>query len=520
MLEARRPRRGAPARSTRSGRAIRISPCAYLVGLLHPLVIDELDMPGYGFELVPGDRGAVRPVRGRHQHPALGRRRALRGRDPPALAPSTSTGWRDFSRGQGAGCATPSGPPAGGDLWVGKAPTIEEIDERLGGDHEARQLLFEWSMVECVENYFQDERLQMAYLGQGVIGTNASPHDRGTASIHFHHQSGRLGGSPGMWGYVKGGMGMVSFILCDIARDLGAAVADRHARWPGSSPAKGSSSREASGSRRRHRDLQRRPARHAQAARRRRRPRLEGAGRGRSPRSAARSSSTSSLKELPSFKARPGHARCPTIGARSTRRSPRTSGGRLPGRPRRASCPSRLWTELYFQTAHDPSVAPAGRAHDERLRPVRAAHLRARRLGHAGATTCKELALGSIGRFCDNIPDAVIDVQVLGPPDIEQRSRPDRRPHLPGRMPSRPTCGTTGSRPRTPMPGVFLCGACTYPGGSVIGINGRNAAMEVLGETTRVSVRAEGNGWLELSAARGGEPARRRDTSRSSPGPR
>jgi phytoene dehydrogenase-like protein len=35
---------------------------------------------------------------------------------------------------------------------------------------------------------------------------------------------------------------------------------------------------------------------------------------------------------------------------------------------------------------------------------------------------------------------------------------------------------------RTPMPGLFLCGACTHPGGSVIGINGRNAAMEVLAD--------------------------------------
>ncbi len=30
------------------------------------------------------------------------------------------------------------------------------------------------------------------------------------------------------------------------------------------------------------------------------------------------------------------------------------------------------------------------------------------------------------------------------------------------------------------MPGVYLCGACTHPGGSVIAINGRNAAMAVL----------------------------------------
>src|SRR5215469_8399573 len=80
-------------------------------------------------------------------------------------------------------------------------------------------------MMEFVEHYLTDERLQIAYLGQGVIGTNASPFDAGTASIRFHHSSGRLGGMPGMWGYVKGGMGMVSFYFCDAAREAGAVVA-------------------------------------------------------------------------------------------------------------------------------------------------------------------------------------------------------------------------------------------------------------------------------------------------------
>ncbi len=85
-------------------------------------------------------------------------------------------------------------------------------------------MLFDWSMAEFVSNYLDDERLQIAYLGQGVIGTNASPFDAGTASIRFHHASGRLGGMPGMWGYVKGGMGMVSFYFCDAAREAGATV--------------------------------------------------------------------------------------------------------------------------------------------------------------------------------------------------------------------------------------------------------------------------------------------------------
>jgi phytoene dehydrogenase-like protein len=33
------------------------------------------------------------------------------------------------------------------------------------------------------------------------------------------------------------------------------------------------------------------------------------------------------------------------------------------------------------------------------------------------------------------------------------------------------------------MLGVYMCGACTHPGGSVIAINGRNAAMAVLADT-------------------------------------
>ena len=39
---------------------------------------------------------------------------------------------------------------------------------------------------------------------------------------------------------------------------------------------------------------------------------------------------------------------------------------------------------------------------------------------------------------------------------------------------------------RTPLEGLFLCGAGTHPGGGVMGIAGRNAAREVLKVGTRV----------------------------------
>jgi phytoene dehydrogenase-like protein len=36
------------------------------------------------------------------------------------------------------------------------------------------------------------------------------------------------------------------------------------------------------------------------------------------------------------------------------------------------------------------------------------------------------------------------------------------------------------------MPGLYLCGAATHPGGSVTGINGRNAAMAVLEAASKI----------------------------------
>jgi phytoene dehydrogenase-like protein len=91
----------------------------------------------------------------------------------------------------------------------------------------------------------------------------------------------------------------------------------------------------------------------------------------------------------------------------------------------------------------------------------------------------RQLVLRSLGRFCSNISDAVLDAQVLGPPDIERKVGLTGGHIFQGEcLP--PYMWSNRLSARTPMQGVYLCGACTHPGGSVIGINGRNAAMAVL----------------------------------------
>jgi phytoene dehydrogenase-like protein len=73
----------------------------------------------------------------------------------------------------------------------------------------------------------------------------------------------------------------------------------------------------------------------------------------------------------------------------------------------------------------------------------------------------------------------VVETQVLGPPDIEERiglsgGNIFQGETLPEQMWDRRLDH------RTPVEGLYLCGAATHPAGSVIALNGRNAAMAVL----------------------------------------
>ena len=80
------------------------------------------------------------------------------------------------------------------------------------------------SMVEFVDYFLEHERIKVALLGQGVIGTHASPFEKGTAYIYFHHACGRMMGIPGGWSYVHGGMGKISDYIRLAAVEAGATV--------------------------------------------------------------------------------------------------------------------------------------------------------------------------------------------------------------------------------------------------------------------------------------------------------
>ena len=452
---------------------VRMSPCAYLAGLLHPVVVKELNLAERGFEWMPASNGLFVPFLD-GSSVQLWEDDEQCAEEIRRFAPQDLEGWRAMSDVI-RGLRDALRPEGVADLWIGEAPTREQIEERLGHNEEAKRMLFDWSMAEFVERYLRDERLQIAYLGQGVIGTNASPFDAGTASIHFHHASGRLGGMPGMWGYVKGGMGMVSFYFCDAAREAGATIATgvTVARIV---PVEGveleSGEFIAAPVVISNADPRRTLGMLGDAADAKWRARVA-----EIPIEGCTVKLNALLSELPNFTARRGTCEAHHFGQINT---PLTKQEWKAGfaAAREGELPEYLWCELYFQSVHDPHIASTGR-HTMSVFAQYVPYAFACGTWDVRRHEARRLVMKSLGRFCSNIPGAVVDVEILGPPDIEKKvgltgGHIFQGECLPEYMWSQRLAA------RTPMKGVYLCGASTHPGGSVIGINGRNAAMAVM----------------------------------------
>ncbi|WP_263368058.1 phytoene desaturase family protein [Edaphobacter bradus] len=452
---------------------VRMSPCAYLAGLLHPLVVSELDLPRRGFQWTAAVNGLFVPF-------LDGSSIQLWDDDPRCeeeirnFSHRDVEGWRAMSDVIRRLRDTLR-PASDRDMWIGEPPTREQIEERLHADEEARHVLFDWSMAEFVEHYLIDERLQTAYFGQGVIGTNASPFTAGTASIRFHHSSGRLGGMPGMWGYVKGGMGMVSFYFCDAAREAGAVVATGipvAQIIPGDGVVLEGGERISAPvviSNADPRQTQKLLGTAADSAWSKRVDEI--------PIEGCTVKMNVLLRELPDFTARPGKDQphhYGQINAPLTKAEWKAAFAAA----QRGELPESLWCELYCQSVHDATVAPTGQ-HTMSVFAQYVPYTFSRGTWDERREEVRQLVVRSLARFCSNMSNAVLDTQVLGPPDIE------RKVGLTGGHIFQGEClpaymWSNRLSVRTPMQGVYLCGACTHPGGSVIGINGRNAAMAVL----------------------------------------
>jgi phytoene dehydrogenase-like protein len=446
-----------------------MSPCAYLVGLLHPRVIEELELERYGYRTFIVDPTQWTPFE-----------------DGTSLYQ-----WRDHDRTAASVRSVAPGDVDGflayealfdritdrlrtgprGDVWLGDSPDGAALEELFADDAEALDVVLHASIAEVVEQYVQDERLRTALHGQGVIGTFAGPRDPGTAWVHAHHSLGQLGG----WSFVEGGMGRVSFCLADAARDAGAVIA---AGLPVAAIVPGAGVVLEGGETIRGRAVVSNadPVRtvellgeHAESTLR---AKVDG-WRITSPVIKI----NCGLSRLPTFPAAGGD---PEVFRAQVEIGRGIDATQAAFEAARRGEPAPEWCELYFQTPYDPSVAPPG-LHTMSVFAQFVPYDLAEGTWEERREEIADATLASIARFAPDIADVVVERQVLGPPDVEEKvgltgGHIFQGEILPDQM------WEHRFAPRTSVPGVYLCGAATHPGGSVMGVNGRNAAMAVLGD--------------------------------------
>lgn len=470
LVVERRDRVGGAATLEEPWPGYRVSPCAYVAGLLHPIVVRELGLRRFGYDVVIPDPGLVVPLpdgevftEWRDDDRTLA--------EVARIAPDDVDGFARylalFDRMSEA-----LRPPDERDVWLGAPPSRDDLANRLEHDPEAIAVLFDTSMVDLLGRHLGDERLIDALVGQGIIGTYASPYDPGTAAVHFHHSCGWTAGHRGAWGFVRGGMGQVSFALAAAAARAGATIVTgvtvaRVVPGRGVECADGTTLAApvvvSNADPRRTLSLLDEP------------PDAFAAQVSRQPMDSAVVKVNFALSDPPRF---PGPTDATIAVVNSTRGADALHESFVAAT--RGQVSDDLWAELYVHTAFDDTIAPPGR-HVLSAFCQYAPYTFAEGTWDERRDDVGDRVTASIERIAPGFGASVIHREVLGPPDIEARIGLTGGHIFQGEC--RPEWLWDGRIPaRTPVPGLYLCGAATHPGGSVIAANGRNAAALVLAD--------------------------------------
>ncbi len=455
-----------------------VSPCAYVLGLLDQRVIDDLDLHRRGLRWWLADPNLWIPFAdGSSLGQFLDDDRTQANLEAMGVSKDDIDGyWRHSKLYDDIRKLLRKGER---DAWEGDTPTRAEIEEMLGGNQEMIDLVFEASIAEVMSDHFSDQRLHDAFFGGGVIGTWAGPKDPGTASVKLMHHQGDLDGEGSNWAYVEGGMGMVSFAIADAAREAGAALA---CGLPVGRIIIGEGVELEDGTRIRARAVVSNadPKRVLDLIGGDEIAAADAAYRARLEEWDVRSpvvKFNAALDALPNWTAADG-AQWParamielTDGIDSAQAAfERCVAGE----------PAVGFAEVYTQTGFDPGPAPAGK-HSMTVFGQYAPYELSNGDWDSRRDEVARQFIDLIDRFAPGIEDRLIDYEVLGPPDIESRigltgGQIFQGSVLPDQMWEQRLTA------RTPIPGFYLCGAATHPGGSVIATNGRNAAAAVLAD--------------------------------------
>ena len=483
----------------------RVSTAAYVISLLLPEIMRELRLGHYGLSILPRNPSSFTPL--------LDGRSLLLGSDEEAsrreIAKFSSQDAENYPRYNAflervaqvidpvLAQAAPDPLPLPKE-WrkIGVTKRLRDTAKlwqlyqamtALGEDLPEAIELMTGAARPILTRWFESEVLRATLATDAIIGAFDSISSPGTAYVLLHHVMGQAGGARGVWGYVQGGMGSLAAALEQACIDLRVQIRRESevrriltsgGRACGVGLADGSqltapvvaSSVDAQLTFLRLLDPQELPEPFRQAV-------------GRIDYASASAKINLALSEPPQFTAAPATGIAPHHHG-TMHISPtldyleRAYDNAKYGRPS-----SEPVLEITLPTSVDHTIAPEGKhlmSMFVQFAPYELAEGSWDDIKESFADRCIEV----LARYAPNVPGAIEHRQVLSPLDLERTFGLTGGNIMQGAMSlhqlyaMRPVAGWADHR--TPIRGLYLCGAASHPGGGVMGACGKNAAEEIL----------------------------------------
>jgi phytoene dehydrogenase-like protein len=510
----------------------RFSVCSYVVSLLRPEIIRDLDLPRHGLEILPLD-GTFTPMPNgdylwRVNDHAKTRREIARHSKLDAEA------YDEYGKAmvEMARFVKPilnMTPPDPMSLDPRELRKLLFLGNRFralpDGDRYNQIQLMTMSAVDFLDQWFETDVLKATMAASGIIGTFQGVRSPGTAYVLLHHYMGEIDGAFRSWGFARGGTGSISNAIAAAAREAGveirtetsvARINVKNGQASGVVLANGDelsadlvlSSVDPNLTFMKFMDADRElPSDFVEEIRRYK----------------YRGSSGKvnlALDALPNFTCMPGNG--PHLrGAISI--SPGVDYmERAYDQAKYGEFSRRPYMDMVIPTLTDPSVAPPGKhilscfvqyapyhlkgrpegvLHNSRegelqLHNSRDARLQLDNSRGAGLQPCDwddqreafgDTVIDTIAEYAPNIRDIILHRQVLTPLDLERDFGLTEGNIFQGELTleqlffARPVPGW--AQYKTPIRNLWMCGSATHPGGGIMGAPGRNAALRILRKT-------------------------------------
>ena len=476
----------------------RNSVAAYTVSLLNPKVISDLELPKHGLRVVerlvsnflPTEDGRYLKTGGAYTHPEVAK---FSQKDAAKLDEYAERLDLIADLLRELVLQTPPNVVEGN--WRSALPELLSA-ARLGGRllglnmKMRRELLalFATSAGDYLDGWFESDPIKAVYGFDGIVGNYASPYTPGSAYVLLHHVFGEVNGKKGAWGHAIGGMGAITQAMARSAAARGVdirvsspvrEVIVEGGRAVGAITESGETFRASAvisnlNPRLLYLNLIDREALPTEFRERISNYRC-GSGTFRM---------NVALAELPDFTCLPGkatadHHTAGIILAPTLRYMEQAFFD-----ARTCGWSKKPIVEVLIPSTLDDSLAPPGQHVASLFCQHVAPQLPNGQSWDAHRDSVADLMINTVNDFAPNFKASILGRQIMSPLDLERTFGLIGGDIMHGTLQldqmfsARPMLGHGNYR--GPLPGLYMCGAGTHPGGGVTGAPGHNAAREIL----------------------------------------